>query len=37
MLETIITIILVPIAICAVLFTGALLVGVYKYLKSKRK
>ena len=36
MLETIITIILVPVALCAVVLTGAIVAGVIKYFKSKK-
>jgi hypothetical protein len=37
MLETIITIILVPVALVSVIFTGALIVGTVKCLADKKK
>lgn len=37
MLETIITIILVPVALVAVVFTGCVVAGTVKYFKGKKK
>lgn len=37
MLETVVTIILVPLAVCAVIFTGCLLVGTVKSIKKGLK
>lgn len=36
MLETVVTIILIPIALGAIVFTGAILVGVLKCFKRKK-
>lgn len=36
MLETVVTIILVPIALCAVVFTGCVIVGTVKAIFKKR-
>lgn len=37
MLETIITIILVPVALVAVVFTGCVIAGTVKYFKNKKQ
>lgn len=36
MLETIVSIILIPVALCAVVLTVAIGMGVYKYFKEKK-
>ncbi len=37
MLETVVTIILVPLALGAIVFTGCIVAGVVKYIAGKKK